>query len=164
MDAEEAPQKETVAGAVEGTSTDPSSEGDQGIGARVTAVFTAAEKAGQHIVTLAREEANDILREARVEAEAYLKQQRLEADREVERILADARRRGEAIEDAARNGSRQVEDDARVRKERLREETRLIEERIGWAKEGLREVSDRIAEVFLEEQPAPPAAEEPQQD
>ena len=38
------------------------SDDDQGIGARVTAVFTAAEKAGQHIVTLAREEAEDIRR------------------------------------------------------------------------------------------------------
>jgi hypothetical protein len=43
-----------------------------------------------------------------------------------------------------------------VRKERLREEARLIEERIGWAKEGLAEVSDRIEQVFLENEPLAP--------
>jgi ribonuclease Y len=129
------------------------SEDDSGIGARVTAVFTAAEKAGQHIVSLAREEAEDIRREARAEAEAYLREQKLLADKEVEQIFADARRKAEAIEEGARIAARQVEDDARVRKERLREEARLIEERIGWAKEGLAEVSDRIEEVFLENEP-----------
>ena len=49
--------------------------------------------------------------------------------------------------------ARQVEDDARIRKERLREEARLIEERIGWAKEGLAEVNDRLEQVFLENEP-----------
>ena len=43
-----------------------------------------------------------------------------------------------------------------MRKERLREETRLIEERIAWAKEGLAEVSDRIEQVFLENEPLAP--------
>ena len=78
------------------------SEDDQGIGARVTAVFTAAEKAGQHIVTLAREEADDILRQARAEADAYLREQKLQADKEVEQIFADARRKADAIEHEAR--------------------------------------------------------------
>jgi cell division septum initiation protein DivIVA len=130
-----------------------SAEDDQGIGARVTAVFTAAEKAGQHIVTLAREEAEDIRREARAEAEAYLREQRLDADKEVEKIFAEARKKAEAIESQARAAAMQVEDDARVRKERLREEARLIEERIGWAKEGLAEVHDRLEQVFLDNEP-----------
>jgi hypothetical protein len=135
------------------------SEDDQGIGARVTAVFTAAEKAGQHIVTLAREEAEDIQRQARAEADAYLHEQKLQADQEVERMLADARRRAEAIEDESRRSARQVEDDARVRKERLREEARLIEERIAWAKEGLHEVNDRLEQVFLDNEPLGAATE-----
>jgi hypothetical protein len=126
------------------------SEDDSGIGARVTAVFTAAEKAGQHIVSLAREEADDIKREATAEAEAYLRERRLEADVEVEKIFADARSKADVIEGEARSRAQQVEDDARVRKERLREEARLIEERIAWAKEGLGEVSDRIEQVFLD--------------
>ena len=33
---------------------------DSGIGERVSAVFTAAEKAAQHILTMAREEGDDI--------------------------------------------------------------------------------------------------------
>ena len=40
---------------------------DNGIGERVNAVFTAAEKAAQHILTMAREEGEDI-RQARVDA------------------------------------------------------------------------------------------------
>jgi len=129
------------------------SEDDQGIGARVTAVFTAAEKAGQHIVTLAREEAEDILRQARAEAEAYRREQKLQADKEVEQIFADARRKADSIEHDARMSARQVEDDARVRKERLREEARLIEERVQWAKDGLAEVDDRLQQVFLDNEP-----------
>jgi len=129
------------------------SDDDSGIGARVTAVFTAAEKAGQHIVTLAREEAEDIRRQARAEAEAYQREQKLQADKEVQQIFSDARRKADAIEEEARIASRQVEDDARVRKERLREEARLIEERIAWAKEGLIEVNDRLEQVFLENEP-----------
>jgi ribonuclease Y len=138
---------------IEATPEVEASEDDSGIGARVTAVFTAAEKAGQHIVTLAREEAEDIRREARAEADAYLREQKLQADKEVEQIFAEARRKADAIEDEARTASRQVEDGARVRKERLREEARLIEERITWAKEGLAEVNERLEQVFLENEP-----------
>ena len=144
---EEEQQVEAPAAEVE------TSDDDQGIGARVTAVFTAAEKAGQHIVTLAREEAEDIRRQARAEAEAYQREQKLQADKEVQQIFSDARRKADAIEEEARIASRQVEDDARVRKERLREEARLIEERIAWAKEGLVEVNDRLEQVFLENEP-----------
>jgi hypothetical protein len=145
--AAEAPQ---AAAPEESTLTPGASEDDSGIGARVTAVFTAAEKAGQHIVSLSREEAEDIKREARAEAEAYLRERKLEADIEVEKIFAEARSKAEVIEAEARTRAQQVEDDARVRKDRLREEARLIEERVAWAKEGLVEVSDRIEQVFLE--------------
>ena len=150
----EAPVDEGVVEQVEATPEVEASEDDSGIGARVTAVFTAAEKAGQHIVTLAREEAEDIRREARAEADAYLREQKLQADKEVEQIFADARRKAESIEEDARIAARQVEDDARVRKDRLREEARLIEERITWAKEGLTEVNDRLEQVFLENEPS----------
>lgn len=125
------------------------SEDDQGIGVRVTAVFTAAEKAGQHIVSLAREEAEDILRQAKAEAEAYRREQKLDADKEVEQIFADARAKADVIEAQARTRAQEVEDDARVRKERLREEARLIEERIAWVVEGLSEVTERIDQVFV---------------
>ena len=150
VEAEEQPV-ETHADAEASVPEVEASEDDQGIGARVTAVFTAAEKAGQHIVSLAREEAEDILRQAKAEAEAYRREQRLDADKEVEQIFVDARRKAEVIEEGARVAARQVEDDARVRKERLREEARLIEERIQWAKEGLVEVDERIQQVFLDE-------------
>jgi len=160
MNAKEAPPEATVDEGVDEeqeveapAAEVETSDDDQGIGARVTAVFTAAEKAGQHIVTLAREEAEDIRRQARAEAEAYQREQKLQADKEVQQIFSDARRKADAIEEEARIASRQVEDDARVRKERLREEARLIEERIAWAKEGLVEVNDRLEQVFLENEP-----------
>ena len=159
MNAKEAPPEAAVDEGVEEQEVEApaaeveTSDDDQGIGARVTAVFTAAEKAGQHIVTLAREEAEDIRRQARAEAEAYQREQKLQADKEVQQIFSDARRKADAIEEEARIASRQVEDDARVRKERLREEARLIEERIAWAMEGLVEVKDRLEQVFLENEP-----------
>src|SRR5439155_7118827 len=41
-----------------------------GVGARVTAVLTAAEKAAEQMLTLAREEADELRRQAHSEAEA----------------------------------------------------------------------------------------------
>jgi cell division septum initiation protein DivIVA len=120
---------------------------DNGVGARVNAVFTAAEKAAQHILEMARAEGDDLRRQARAEADATMKQWRVEAEREAERIVADARVEAEAIKDEARAAAQKIEDDGRVRKQRLREETRLIEERIGWAREGLAEVIARLGEV-----------------
>jgi F0F1-type ATP synthase membrane subunit b/b' len=119
---------------------------DNGIGARVNAVFTAAEKAAQHMLEMAREEGDDIRRQARAEADALAKQLRVEAEREVERILEDARVQGEAIKAAAQAEADKIEDDARIRKARLREEMRLIEERIAWAHQGLDEVAARLTE------------------
>ncbi|HEY7003965.1 MAG TPA: hypothetical protein VH281_06760 [Gaiellaceae bacterium] len=155
MNAGELPPEELEEepGEASAAAREPEASDDQGIGARVTAVFTAAEKAGQHIVTLAREEADDVRRQAGAEAEAYLREQRLEADKEVETIFAEARKKADMIEAEARARARQVEDDARVRKERLREEARLIEERIAWAKEGLVEVNERLEQVFLDNEP-----------
>jgi F0F1-type ATP synthase membrane subunit b/b' len=130
---------------------------DQGVGARVNAVFTAAEKAAQHILTMAREEGDDIRRQARAEADTLVQEWRVEAEREAERILAEARGQGEAIKEEARAAARRIEDDARVRKDRLREETRLIEERVAWAHEGLREVAARLTEIAAADD-EPPAA------
>ena len=135
MRAEEAP-----------TAVEESEAGDNGIGARVNAVFTAAEKAAQHMLEMAREEGEDIRRQARAEADAVAKQLRVEAEREVARILDDARMQGEAIKAGAQAEADKIEDDARIRKARLREEMRLVEERIVWAQQGLGEVAARLTE------------------
>jgi cell division septum initiation protein DivIVA len=132
-------------------------EPEFGAGARVDAVFVAAEKAAAHILALAREEADEVRRQARGEAEAIARQQRTELDQEVERVLADARRQGEEIREQARVEAAKIEDVALVRKARLREEVRLLEERAEWAREGLREVTLRLGEVFGE-----PQAQEPE--
>jgi hypothetical protein len=141
-------------------SQDDGAEGG-GIGARVDAVFVAAEKAAAHIISLAREEAEDLRRHTRAESEAERRALRTEADREVERTLADARAGAERIEEDAREQARKIEDEARARRLRLQEEARLMEERLDWAREGLREVTVRLGEVLPEARPAddePPAA------
>jgi hypothetical protein len=125
-----------------------------GIGARVDAVFVAAEKAAAHIISLAREEAEDLRRHTRAESEAERRALRTEADREVERLLADARARAERIEEDAREQARKIEDEARARRLRLQEEARLMDERMEWAREGLREVTVRLGEVLPEARPA----------
>lgn len=117
------------------------------IGPRVTAVFTAAEKAAQHIVDMAREEAEDVRRRADAEAETLVTQRRYQAEEEAARLLAEARAQADQIRGAAEETARQTEESARRREVRIREETRLLEERVEWAREGLREVADRLREA-----------------
>jgi vacuolar-type H+-ATPase subunit H len=117
------------------------------IGPRVTAVFTAAEKAAQHIVDMAREEAEDVRRRAQVEAETLLSQRRYEAEEEAQRLLAEARGQADSIRTAAEEEARQIEAAARRRELRIREETRLLEERVEWARDGLRDVGERLREA-----------------
>ncbi|HEX2505925.1 MAG TPA: hypothetical protein VHK22_06940 [Gaiellaceae bacterium] len=117
------------------------------IGPRVTAVFTAAEKAAQHIVDMAREEAEDVRRRAEAEVETYLTQRRYQAEEDAARLVAEARVQADHIRSAAEEAARQTEEAARRREVRIREETRLLEERVEWARDGLREVADRLREA-----------------
>jgi hypothetical protein len=121
------------------------------ISARVSAVFTAAEKAAQHMLTMAREEADDIRRRAQTDAEAVRTQMRAEVEQETARLVDQARTEAEVIKAEAREAAGRVEAEANARKLRLREEVRLIGERIGWAHDGLREVSARLDGLFPEE-------------
>jgi hypothetical protein len=131
---------------------------DKDIGARVSAVFTAAEKAAQHIIKLAHEEAADSHKRAEADAESLRAQRRYEAEEEARQILEQARKEAEAIKEEARDAAREVEAEASARKLRLREEVRLMEERIEWAREGLREVAARLDGIFPES--APPQSRE----
>jgi vacuolar-type H+-ATPase subunit H len=124
------------------------------ISARVSAVFTAAEKAAQHMLTMAREEADDIRRRAHADAEALRAQFRVEAEREASVLLDQARQEAAAIKEEARETAGRVQAEADARKLRLREEVRLIGERIDWAHDGLREVSARLDGLFPEERAA----------
>lgn len=117
------------------------------IGPRVTAVFTAAEKAAQHLVDMAREEADDVRRRAEAEAETHLTQRRYQAEEEAARVVAEARAQAEQIRAAAEEEARQTEESSRRREVRIREEKRLLEERVEWAREGLRDVADRLREA-----------------
>jgi hypothetical protein len=135
------------------------------IGPRVTAVFTAAERAAQHIVDMAREEANDVRRRAEAEAETHLTQRRYQAEGEAARLVAEARVQAEQIRSAAEEEARQIQESARRRELRIREETRLLEERVEWATEGLRDVAARLREaealVTIPTSEQPPAAPAP---
>jgi hypothetical protein len=117
------------------------------IGPRVTAVFTAAERAAQHIVDMAREEADDVRRRAEAEAETHLTQRRFQAEEEAARLVAEARAQADQIRASAEEAARQTEESARRREVRIREETRLLEERVEWAREGLRDVAERLREA-----------------
>lgn len=117
------------------------------IGPRVTAVFTAAERAAQHIVDMAREEAEDVRRRAEAEVESLMTQRRFQAEEEASRLIAEARAQADGIRTAAEEEARQTQESARRREVRIREETRLLEERVEWAREGLRDVADRLREA-----------------
>jgi dsDNA-specific endonuclease/ATPase MutS2 len=124
------------------------------ISARVSAVFTAAEKAAQHVLTMAREEADDIRRKAHSDAEATRTQLRVEAQQEAARLVEQARVEAEAVKAEAREAAGRVDAEADARKLRLREEVRLLGERIEWAHDGLREVAARLDGLFPDERPA----------
>jgi hypothetical protein len=128
---------------------DPSAGAE--ISARVSAVFTAAEKAAQHMLTMAREEADDIRRRAHSDGDATRTQLRVEAEQEAARLLDQARAEAEAIRADAREAANRVDAEADARKLRLREEVRLLGERIDWAHDGLREVAARLDGLFPEE-------------
>lgn len=117
------------------------------IGPRVTAVFTAAERAAQHIVDMAREEADDVRRRAEAEAETHVTQRRFQAEEEAARLVAEARTQADQIRASAEEAARQTEESARRREVRIREETKLLEERVEWAREGLRDVAERLREA-----------------
>ena len=121
------------------------------ISARVSAVFTAAEKAAQHMLTMAREEADDIRRKAHSDAEATRTHLRVEAEQEASRVVDQARTEAAAITTEAREAASRVEAEADARKLRLREEVRLLGERIDWAHDGLREVAARLDGLFPDE-------------
>ena len=138
---------EAPAGPAPEESEAESPAGELNIGPRVTAVFTAAEKAAQHIVTMAREEADDLRRRAEAEAETLLSQRRYQAEEEASRRLADAQAQADQIRTAAEEEARQIAETAHRRELRIREETRLLEERVEWAREGLGEVLARLREA-----------------
>ena len=124
------------------------------ISARVSAVFTAAEKAAQHMLTMAREEADDIRRSANTDAEVMRTQLRAEAEQEAARLVGQARVEADAIRAEAREAAGRVDAEADARKLRLREEVRLLSDRIDWAHDGLREVAARLDGLFPDERRA----------
>ena len=136
--------------AVSGEETNASAESPlagEGVGARVTAVFTAAEKAAEHIMSLAREEADDIRRRAHAEIDTYRQECRNTAEQEAQRIIQAGHDRAGQIDRDTRAAADELERSARERRNRLLEETHLIEERVEWAREGLREVVSRLEQV-----------------
>jgi hypothetical protein len=120
-----------------------------GIGPRVSAVFTAAEQAAEHILQMARAEAEDIRRSAESEIEALRAQRRNEAEREARALVEDARAEAEIIRGEATRAARAVEDAARRREQWIDEGIRLVIERAEWGRRGLHEVIERLEEFAV---------------
>ena len=134
-----------------------------GIGTRVSAVFTAAEKAANDMLHLAREQADDIRRKAEAEAESHVSQRRSDAQEEAIRIRAEAEAEAHRIRQTARESAREIEETARRREQRVREETDLLLDRVDWAREGIDDVISRLADVRSARRiPTPPAQGEPE--
>jgi hypothetical protein len=134
----------------------------EGVGTRVTAVFTAAEKAAEHIMSLAREEADDVRRRVHAELDTYRQECRTTAEQAAPRIIQASHDRAGQIERDARAAADELERAARERRNRLLEETHLVEERVEWAREGLREVMSRLEQVATPDATDLEAAAEPE--
>ena len=126
-----------------------------GLGPRVSAVFTAAEQAAEHILRMAREEAEDLRRQTEAEIEAFRAQRRSEAEREARQILDTAREEGDAVLREARETARTIEGAARRREQWINEGIRLMVERVEWGRRGLEEVLSRLADVTARPLPEP---------
>jgi hypothetical protein len=108
-------------------------ESAAGLGPRVSAVFTAAEQAAEHIIQMARAEVEDIRRAAESEVAAFRAQRRQDAEREARMLVEEAR----------------AEAEARRREQWIDEGIRLMVERAEWGRRGLQEVLARLEEFAI---------------
>ena len=131
------------------------------VGARVSAVLTAAEEAAAQIRREAQEEAERIVREAEERGRARVEELTGEPERLLAEAEADSRRRREetdrAIEEAralAQDEARRFDEDARRAQEELLSEVRAIEDerkkalsRLQRALGSLRTTSNQLEEI-----------------
>ena len=121
----------------------------RGLGPRVTAVFTAAEQAAEHILRMAREEVNDLRSSAEAEIEAFQAERRAEAEREARSIIDGARAEADSIRKEARDSAETIESNARRREQWINEGIRLMVERVEWGRRGLDEVLTRLSDLAV---------------
>lgn len=86
-----------------------------GIGPRVSAVFTAAEQAAEHILQMARAEVDDLRTQAELEIRTVREQRRREAEQEARAIVEAARSEAETIRSEAIRSAELVDEAARRR-------------------------------------------------
>ena len=120
-----------------------------GLGPRVTAVFTAAEQAADHIVEMARAEAEDMRRRVEIEIDRYRREQRALSEAESREIVAAARAEADSIRTEARTEAEAIESAARTREQWTDEGIRLLVERAEWARRGLHEVVSTLSELAV---------------
>lgn len=149
------------------------------LGARVTGILEAAERAAEEIkaeartqaaqlerqahgdaenlkqtlteeTRRAREEADEFARDMRLAVEAYASQHRRQAEEEGRTIVADAERQAAEMRAAAENAIQQAEAEVRRRNDALRAEVRMLEQRKHDAVERLREVAALVDDVLPE--------------
>ena len=134
----------------------------------MTAVFTAAEQAAEHVLRMAREEVNDLRSSAEVEVEAFQAERRAEAEREARSLIDGARAEADSIRKEARESANTIESAARRREQWINEGIRLMVERVEWGRRGLDEVVTRLSDLAvrplpeIDEQARVPRATSPQ--
>ena len=134
-----------------------------GIGPRVSAVFTAAERAADQIVAMAREEVEDIRRAAEAEASTMIAQKREASEQEARAVLAAAHAEAEAIRSDALRAAAELQENARRREHAIEERVRYMAERADWARHSLIEALSHVEEFIARppaEWPQPPPASE----
>ncbi len=133
----------------------------------MTAVFTAAEQAAEHVLRMAREEVNDLRSSAEVEVEAFQAERRAEAEREARSLIDGARAEADSIRKEARDSANTIESAARRREQWINEGIRLMVERVEWGRRGLDEVVTRLSDLAvrplpeIDEQGEGPEGDEP---
>ena len=123
-----------------------------GLGPRVTAVFTAAEQAADHIVKMAREEVVDLRSRVEADLEAFRRERRAAAEEEAREIVSAARSEAESIRREASITAAAIEEVARTREQWVTDGIRLLTERAEWGRRGLEEVLERL-QPFVEHPP-----------
>jgi hypothetical protein len=115
-----------------------------GIGPRVSAVFTAAEQAAEHVLAIAREEADDLRRRTQSDMEALRARETAKAEDEARAIVTAARVEAEEIRREARERAAAIEEAAKRREQRIDEGIRLMVDRAEWARSGLKDVVSKL--------------------
>lgn len=131
--------------------SDDGNEGTSGyaeVGAGVSAILEAAERAADEIRDAARTEAANEARDLRLAAESYGTRQRQEADEEARRIVGQAEQQAREIRDDAEEKAREHMAGAESRLRAIGAEIRYLEAKRERVADALRSIAADIDETL----------------